>query len=237
MSATPCNRRRAGTAWLLALSLLLACATLAGAAIAQAPAAGAPAAPASTAIAPPPAVARAPAAAADASEDDDAMAGEGLPGGRVPPPPTPAERIARALRKGKREQALQIADTFLADHPRDAQMRFLRSVVLGDMNRGAEAALALESLTEDFPELAEPYNNLAVIRANQGDLGSAEHYLQLAIAAQPNYLTARENLGDLYIALAAAAYAQAAALSKDNAPLLRKLGMTRDLGGKLRSAR
>ena len=194
-----------------------------------------PAAPASPAPAPP--AAPAPASGPDEAEASEAMPSEGLPGGRVLPPLTPAQRIAQALRQGKPEQALKIADAFLSGHPRDAQIRFLRSVVLGDLNRSTEAAAALESLTEDFPELAEPYNNLAVIRANQGDLSSAEHYLQLAIAAQPNYLTAHENLGDLYIALAAASYAQAAALSHDNAPLQRKLDLTRELGGKLRSAR
>ena len=198
--------------------------------------ASAPAAPpASTAAKP-----AAPAAAdtsAGANETYDAMAGDGLPGGRVPPPPTPAERIAQELRKGRKDQALKIADDFLSTHPRDAQMRFLRAVVLGDMNRQDEAAAVLESLTEDFPELAEPYNNLAVIRANQGDLTLAEHYLKLAIDAQPNYLTARENLGDLYIALAAAAYDQALALSTDKTALGRKLAMTRELGGKLHSSR
>lgn|GEM_PF-1050571 len=150
---------------------------------------------------------------------------------------TPAARIALALRKGDKTGALKIADEFLATRPRDAQMRFLRAVVLGDLNRTDEAVAALESLTEDFPELPEPYNNLAVIRANQGKLAPAERYLQLAIAAQPNYVTARENLGDLYISMAAAAYAGAARLEPENLALKKKLTMTRELGGKLRSAR
>ncbi len=150
---------------------------------------------------------------------------------------TPAARIALALRKGDKTGALKIADEFLATRPRDAQMRFLRAVVLGDLNRTDEAVAALESLTEDFPELPEPYNNLAVIRANQGKLAPAERYLQLAIAAQPNYVTARENLGDLYISMAAAAYAGAARLDPENLALKKKLTMTRELGGKLRSAR
>jgi len=156
------------------------------------------------------------------------------------PSPAPATsasgRIGAALKAGDRTQALQIADEFLASNPRDAQVRFLRAVILGDLNRVEEAEKALESLTEDFPELAEPYNNLAVLRAGQGQLSTAEHYLQLAIAAQPNYLTARENLGDLYLALAVAAYEQALQRNPDNAALQRKLRLTRELGGKLRSA-
>lgn len=149
----------------------------------------------------------------------------------------PAVRINAALRKGDRSGALKIADEFLVDHPRDAQVRFLRAVVLGDLNRQEDAAAALESLTQDFPELPEPYNNLAVIRANQGKFAAAEHYLQLAIAARPNYVTAQENLGDLYISMAADSYEKAVRLAPGNGTLKTKLNLTRELSGKLRAAR
>ncbi len=146
-------------------------------------------------------------------------------------------RISQALRKGDKPGALKLADDFLATHARDAQVRFLRAVILGDMGRVDDAAAALEALTQDFPELAEPYNNLAVLRANQGQLATAEHYLQLAITAQPNYVTARENLGDLYLSMAASSYEQAARLEPGSAVLKKKLALTRELGGKLRNAR
>lgn len=141
------------------------------------------------------------------------------------------------MRKSDKNGALKIADEFLVTHPRDAQVRFLRAVVLGDLNRQEDAATALESLTEDFPELPEPYNNLAVIRANQGKFAAAEHYLQLAIAARPNYVTAQENLGDLYISMAAASYETAVRLAPSNGTLKTKLSLTRELSGKLRTAR
>ena len=145
-------------------------------------------------------------------------------------------KISTALRKGDKNGALKIADDFLATHPRDAQIRFLRAVVLGDLNRPEDAATALESLTQDFPELPEPYNNLAVIRANEGKLASAEHYLQLAISAQPNYVTAHENLGDLYIAMAAASYETALHLAPESSVLKTKLNLARELRSKLRTA-
>jgi len=180
-------------------------------------------------------------------ESEDAESVDGDPNGglasesfaaqRVRQRPTPATRIACALKRGRRAAALKIADDYLVDHPRDAQVRFLRAVILGDLNRPAEAATVLEALTEDYPELAEPYNNLAVIRANEGKLGLAEHYLQLAIAAAPSYVTARENLGDLYISMAAAAYDDALRLAPDNAGVRNKLAMTRELGGKLHAPR
>jgi len=164
------------------------------------------------------------------------MANESFAAQRVRQRPTPATRIACALRKGRRLGALKIADDFLVDHPHDAQVRFLRAVILGDLSRPAEAATVLESLIEDFPELPEPYNNLAVIRANQGDLGTAEHYLQQAIAAAPNYATARENLGDLYVALAANSYGEALRLGPDNRTVKKKLALARELDGKLHGA-
>jgi Flp pilus assembly protein TadD len=169
-------------------------------------------------------------------DPNSGMASESFASQRVVQRPTPATRIACALKKGRRAAALKIADDFLAQHPRDAQVRFLRAVILGDLSRPDEASAVLESLIEDFPELAEPYNNLAVIRANQGDLATAEHYLQQSIAAAPTYVTARENLGDLYISLAAATYDGALRLAPENTVVRRKLTLARELGNKLHAA-
>lgn len=202
-------------------------------------------------VQPAPAPSSSPPQTSSGSEATPAVApsgtGDALPAAAPTPSSNPAEpiapelnpvaRINTALRKGDKSGALKIADEFLVTQPRDAQVRFLRAVVLGDLNRQEDAATALESLTEDFPELPEPYNNLAVIRANQGKFAAAEHYLQLAIAARPNYVTAQENLGDLYISMAAASYEQAVRLAPANGTLRTKLSLTRELSGKLRAAR
>ena len=66
-------------------------------------------------------------------------------------------------------------------------------------------------LTRDYPELAEPYNNLAVLHAASGHLEKAREALETALRLDPGYATARENLGDVYLRLAASAYEQAAA--------------------------
>ena len=42
----------------------------------------------------------------------------------------------------------------------DAQARFLKGLVLTEQGKTAEAVKVLTSLTEDSPELPEPYNNL-----------------------------------------------------------------------------
>jgi len=179
-------------------------------------------------------------AGALAQEAAPAGAAAGLSAPAGAPVASPAAQVAAKLRSGDKAGALRVAEEYLATHPRDAQMRFLRAVVLTDLNRTAEAVPVLEALIEDFPELPESYNNLAVIRAGQGQLPAAEHLLQLAIAAQPSYVTARENLGDLYVSMAAAQYEQAARLgannSADNAAIVRKLTLVRELGGRLRGA-
>jgi Flp pilus assembly protein TadD len=155
----------------------------------------------------------------------------------VPAPKSEAAEIADLMQAGKSEQALKRAEAFLADKPRDLQVRFLRAVTLVDLGRGQEAADALMQLTQDFPELPEPYNNLAVLAAAQGGLDRAEHLLQQAIAAQPNYITAQENLGDLYAVMAAAAFERASKLDPANGGLKSKLALARDLTTKLKAAR
>jgi Flp pilus assembly protein TadD len=124
----------------------------------------------------------------------------------TPTPRSEAAEIADLMRAGKSEAALGRADAYLTAHARDLQVRFLRAVVLVDLGRQPEATDVLEHLTQEFPELPEPYNNLAVLAASQGGLERAERLLQQSLAAQPNYVTAQENLGDLYASMSAVAY-------------------------------
>jgi Flp pilus assembly protein TadD len=155
----------------------------------------------------------------------------------IPAPRTEAAEIADLVRAGKSEEALKRAEKFLADKPRDLQVRFLRAVTLIDLGRRQEATEALTQLTQDFPELPEPYNNLAVLAAAQGALEQAERLLQQAIAAQPSYITAHENLGDLYVAMAAAAIERASKLDPANGTLKSKLALDKELISKLKATR
>lgn len=155
----------------------------------------------------------------------------------VPVPPTEAEEINRLLRAKDLPGALARADAFLAKNPRDLQVRFLRGVILTDQSKTADAVAVFESLTQDFPELPEPYNNLAVLRANQGQLDLARSLLQQALIAQPNYVTAYENLGDVYVSLAAESYQRALSLDPNNRSAQSKLTLAREISAKLRSVR
>lgn len=136
--------------------------------------------------------------------------------------------IEQLYRKGQVTQALQLADERLASSPRDARLRFFKGVMLSELNRTAEAEQTFKSLSEDFPELSDPYNNLAVLYASQGELTLALQALQAALRNDPRNAMARENLGDVYLALAVQAWMQAsAASSAANPGLQRKLRLAR----------
>jgi Flp pilus assembly protein TadD len=154
-----------------------------------------------------------------------------------PAPPSPAAEIGALMKAGRSDEALARADARLKDNPRDAQVRFMRGVILAEQGKTVEAATVFERLTQEFPELPEPYNNLAVIHAAQGRYDSAQRLLQQALAAQPNYATAYENLGDLYLSMAEQAYGKAVGLDAGNGPAKAKLDATRELGKRIREAR
>lgn len=125
----------------------------------------------------------------------------------------------RLLATGQDAQALALIEQALAARPRDAQWRFLGGVALARTGRANEAIAVFVALNEDFPELAEPYNNLAVLYAAQGDLDKARAALEAALRSNPSYATAQENLGDLYLRLAERAYGRALALDAGRAGL------------------
>ncbi len=137
--------------------------------------------------------------------------------------------VQQLVKSGQTTEAMVKLDQFLAIKPKDAQLRFLKGVLLADGKRGADAIAVFTLLSEDYPELAEPYNNLAVLYAGQGQYDKARVALESAVRANPNYATAQENLGDVYARLAAQAYARAQALDGSNAALPTKLAQLRKL--------
>lgn len=139
-----------------------------------------------------------------------------------------AADVQKLMAAGKASEALQKADQYLASKPRDPMMRFLRGIALSQMNRTAEAITAFTKLTEDYPELPEPFNNLAVLYAQQGQYDKARTALEMAIRTNPSYATAYENLGDVYAKLASQAYSKALQIDTRSA-VAPKLAMIREL--------
>lgn len=130
---------------------------------------------------------------------------------------------------GQTAEALQRADKHLASHPKDAGMRFLTGVMLAELQRPAEASAVFERMIADYPELPEPYNNLAALKAAAGDYDGAKAALDQALRANPSMATAHENLGDVQVMLAMRAYARALQLDPVSTTLPAKLAMVRQL--------
>jgi len=141
----------------------------------------------------------------------------------------PLQDISKLIRQGQHSQALEQADRYLASKPKDAQARFLKGIALTEMGRTNDAITVFQKLTEDYPELPEPYNNMAVIYAQQKQYEKAKSALEMAIRTHPSYATAHENLGDIYARLASQAYNKALQLDSANASAQNKLGMIREL--------
>lgn len=139
------------------------------------------------------------------------------------------EDVDKLMQGGKLDEALTKADGFLKDKPRDPQMRFLKAVIQLDTGKRAEAIAAFTQLTQDAPELPEPYNNLAVIYASQNQFDKARSALESAIRTNPSYATAQENLGDVYARLASQAYSKALQLDQNNTAVQPKLAVIRTL--------
>ncbi|MEP7296177.1 MAG: tetratricopeptide repeat protein [Burkholderiales bacterium] len=137
--------------------------------------------------------------------------------------------VQRLYYAGQAPLAMQRADEYLATHPKDAQMRFVKGVMLADAKRVTEAIQVFEKIIEDYPDLAEPYNNLAVLYASAGDYAKARTTLEQALRTNPSYATAYENLGDVHVALAAQSYARALKLDPGSTTLPRKLAIVREL--------
>ncbi|MEW5770441.1 MAG: tetratricopeptide repeat protein [Pseudomonadota bacterium] len=135
----------------------------------------------------------------------------------------------QALRKGQNAVALDKINRYLEGNPKDAQGRFLKGLILTELGRNQDAIKVFTDLTEDYPELPEPYNNLAVLYAAQADYERAKNSLEMAIRTHPSYATAHENLGDIYAKMASQAYDKAMQLDKSNVSAQTKLALIQDL--------
>lgn len=135
----------------------------------------------------------------------------------------------KLFKQGRQDQALEKVNGVLASKPKDAQARFLKGLIMTEQGNTAEAIRLFTALTEDYPELPEPYNNLAVLYAGQGQYDKAKHSLEMAIRTHPSYATAHENLGDIYAKMASQAYDRALQLDRSNTATQTKLAMIQDL--------
>jgi Flp pilus assembly protein TadD len=147
----------------------------------------------------------------------------------APPPPSDYQQAMQLYRGAQYDKAMARVEAWLRERPKDARGRFLRGMILSRQQKVDEAIRVYTDLTQDFPELPEPYNNLAVIYADRGELDRALGLLDTAIRANPSFAAAQENLGDIHIRLAAAAYDKALKLDTKSSALAAKLKAANEL--------
>lgn len=141
--------------------------------------------------------------------------------------------INQLSEQGNQSAALDRVNSFLAKNPRNAEALFMKGVFQVELNKRDEAIKTFIDLSEKYPNLPEPYNNLAVLYADMGQFDKARVALESAIKTHPSYATAHENLGDIYARLASEAYDKALKLDTSNARAQNKLALITDLfGGK-----
>lgn len=146
--------------------------------------------------------------------------------------------INQLSEQGNQAAALDKVNSYLASNPKNAEAMFMRGVILVELGKRDDAIKAFTELSEKFPSLPEPYNNVAVLYADQGQYDKARKALESAIKTHPSYATAHENLGDIYARMASEAYDKALKLDTSNSRAQNKLAMITDLfGGKRAVAR
>jgi tetratricopeptide (TPR) repeat protein len=122
----------------------------------------------------------------------------------------PHQQVEQLMRQDLVEPALEKIKAHLAQRPRDPQMRFWQAVLLTRQGQRAQAMQVYAELTQDFPELAEPHNNLGVLQAANNEIDLAQRSFELALRADPQHALAHENLGDVLLRQALRHYQSAA---------------------------
>lgn len=139
------------------------------------------------------------------------------------------QEAQKLIDQGNIDRALTLTEEVLKEDSGNIEARFLKGLLLAKAERLEDAEIVFNQLTDDHPELPEPYNNLAVIYAAQGKFEQARDALMKAINTHPSYATAHENLGDIYAKMASRAYNQALELDDGNASAREKLLLVKEL--------
>ncbi|HEY0269001.1 MAG TPA: tetratricopeptide repeat protein [Methyloradius sp.] len=139
------------------------------------------------------------------------------------------KEITQLANQGQQATALTKVNGYLSDNPKDVQALFIKGVLLAELNKRDDAIKVFTDITAKYPNLPEPYNNLAVLYADQGQYDKARIALETAIKTHPSYATAHENLGDIYARMASEAYDKALQLDNSNARAQNKLSLIKEL--------
>ncbi|MDO5666291.1 MAG: tetratricopeptide repeat protein [Alcaligenaceae bacterium] len=116
-----------------------------------------------------------------------------------------SQRINGLINSGRHQAALsEIAKVFsstgyIESPGEDVQLRFLQARAFAGLGQHQQALESYKDLNSKYPELPEPYNNLAAMQMSLGLLDEAYESLNMAIALRPNYGIAQRNLGMVHL--------------------------------------
>ena len=133
--------------------------------------------------------------------------------------PADLSKIEALIAQGKDLAAISRLKRLVKTAPENYEAWFLLGVTQARKSHFDDAIIAFKEVSKLQPGLAEPHNNLAVIYNEMGNLRAAVAELESSLKLNPEYVTAYENIGDLYVKLAARSYKKA--LSKEENTALR----------------
>ena len=143
--------------------------------------------------------------------------------------------VDRLIVEKQFDDALKQIDLALKANPRNVQLQFKKAVVYNRMGNRRVAKTLFGDMIDKYPEIVEPYNNLAAIYAAEGNLAKARELLTQAVTLNPNFAMGYENLGDLALQgrhadeqKALEYYEKALSLTPRDKPLSRKVKALRD---------
>ena len=139
------------------------------------------------------------------------------------------EQIKILLKNGNYSRAEILVNKSIEDNLNNPELLFYKGIIETNIGKNNQAIDTFRNLTEKFPELPEPFNNLAVLYAEKGQFILAKEILEQAIKTNPSYLTAHINLGDIFTKMASEAYNNALEIDESNNIAITKLSMITQL--------
>jgi len=138
-------------------------------------------------------------------------------------------RIYKLIQSGRADEALkaierresQLAKTEVIGT--DVQLLFLKGRSFDALGRYHDAFELYKQMTTLYPELPEPWNNLALEYVRQGNLDLAEDALSMALTADPTNETALQNLGEVRLMQAEQTFQQVGSKGKQRAAEIEKI--------------
>lgn len=130
------------------------------------------------------------------------------------------DRITQLLDQGQNQMALDAITARLQQRENnaeiniDVQLLFLQGRAQSQLGLRNDAIESYKQLTIFYPELPEPWNNLATEYMRQGNLDLAAEALDMALLASPDYTLALQNQGELQLMLAHDSFKKAGNLQR-----------------------